>query len=99
MKAFLAWSQDEHKEHPGTFQRYRTSSKPLLVFLKFKNKVIDEISPGDIEEYKARRSPRSSASEPGVPIKPATINRELACLKAMFFHALKDRHAFKQPGF
>ena len=30
-------------------------------------------------------------------IKPATTNRELACLKAMFNHVLKERHDFKNP--
>ncbi len=38
LKAFLNWSKCEHSEHPRTFQRYRTSSKALLVYLKFKNK-------------------------------------------------------------
>ena len=30
-------------------------------------------------------------------MRPATINRELACLKAMFNHALKDRRDFRNP--
>src|SRR5262249_555230 len=29
--------------------------------------------------------------------KPATVNRELACLKAMLNHALKERHDFRNP--
>src|SRR6266516_3006920 len=34
MKAFLQWSKSEHKEHPATYERYKTSSKSLLAFLK-----------------------------------------------------------------
>src|SRR5262245_21818127 len=30
IKTFLDWSKIEHKEHPRTYQRYKTSSKPLL---------------------------------------------------------------------
>src|SRR5215831_15786221 len=26
MKAFLTWSKAHHREHPGTYQRYKTSS-------------------------------------------------------------------------
>jgi hypothetical protein len=53
MKAFLDWSKQEHKEHPATYQRYNTSSKPLLAYPKFKGKAIDEITPATIEEYKS----------------------------------------------
>jgi len=96
MKAFLEWSQLEHKEHAATYQRYKTSSKALLAYLKFKGKHIDEITPAMIEDFKAHRS-RPSGKKTKRPIKPATVNRELACLKAMYFHALKDRHDFGNP--
>jgi integrase len=95
MKAFLEWSRTEHKEHPATYQRYKTSSKPLGAFLKFRRS-IDEITPAIIEDYKAFRG-RQSGKKTKRPITPATINRELACLKAMYFHALKDRHDFGNP--
>ena len=96
MNAFLKWSEVEHKEHPATYQRYRTSSKAILAYLKFKGKAIDEITPAMIEDYKAHRG-RQSGRRTKRPIKPATVNRELACLKAMYFHALKDRHDFGNP--
>src|SRR2546422_253968 len=41
MKAFLEWSKNEHKEHPRTYLRYKTASKPVSAFLKFR-KPIDE---------------------------------------------------------
>jgi hypothetical protein len=55
MKAFLQWSKSEHKEHPATYERYKTSSKSLLAFLKFKGKPIDEITLATIEDYKTHR--------------------------------------------
>ena len=96
MKAFLEWSKTEHQEHPATYQRYKISSKTLLAYLKFKGKPIDEITPATIEEYKGHRG-RQSGKKTKRLIRPATINRELACLKAMYFHALKDRHDFGNP--
>jgi integrase len=96
MKAFLAWSAGEHKEHPATYRRYKTSSKSLLAYLKFKGKPIDQITPATIEDYKTSRA-RQKGKRTKRLIKPATINRELACLKAMYFHVLKDRHDFRNP--
>jgi len=95
MTAFLSWSEDEHSQHPATSLRYRTSSKPLLAFSKF-NKSIDQITPALIEEYKSRRG-RQLGKRTKRHIKPATINRELACLKCMFNHALKERYDFRNP--
>jgi len=94
MKAFLAWSEREHKKHPRTYQRYKVSSKPLSAF--FKSKAIDQITPSDIEQYKTRRG-QQTGKRTERPLKPATVDRELACFKAMFSHALKERHAFRNP--
>jgi len=76
--------------------RYKTSSKPLLLFAKFRGRAIDEIAADDIEGYKTRRASQNGKKTKR-PIKPATINRELACLKAMYNHALKKRHDFRNP--
>ena len=96
MKAFLEWSEQEHAKHPGTYQRYLASSKALLVFRRFQGKAIDEITPAMIEGYKALRSGQRGKRTKR-PLKPATVNRELACLKAMYNHALKERHDFRNP--
>jgi len=96
MKSFLDWSAEEHKEHISTFRRYKTSSKALLAYLKFKGKPVDQITAPTIEEYKAHRAAQKGKRTKR-PIKPATINRELACLKAVYFHVLKDRHNFGNP--
>jgi Phage integrase family/Phage integrase SAM-like domain len=86
MKGFLEWSKAEHKEHPRTYQRYKVSSKALLVFSKFNGKPIDQISPALVEEYKTYRARGKRTKR---LIKPATINRELACLKANVFPCTK----------
>jgi len=55
----------------------------------FATKYLDEISPLDIEEYKAERLKR---------VAPATVNRELACLKHMFNKAIEWGKADKNPA-
>jgi len=40
---------------------------------------------------------RANPAKDEAPIRPATINRELARLKAMYFYVLKDRHDFRNP--
>jgi integrase len=95
MSAFLSWSKTEHKEHPQTYRRYVISSKALLKFSGFKRQ-LDEISPNHIEQFKAWRS-RQKRKNTNRFLRPATVNRELACLKAMFNHALKERRDFNNP--
>jgi integrase len=53
----------------------------------FGGKRLTEITPDTIERYKAARLASTSAR--GRPPRPATINRELACLKTMFNLASK----------
>src|SRR5262245_54648457 len=93
IEAFLDWSKTEHKEHPATYHRYKIASKPLLAYMKFKGKAIDEITSKMIDDYKTHRG-RQRGKKTKRAIKPATVNRELACLKAMYFHAVKDGHNF-----
>jgi len=96
MKAFLDFSEQEHKDHPKTQRRYKTSSKPLLHFLKFKGKSVDQITRAIVEEYKSYRG-RQESKRTKKPIMPATINRELACLRAMFFHVRKEHKHLENP--
>jgi len=94
MTDFLKWSEHEHKAHPGTFLRYRYSSIPLLAH--FKDVALDKITPDEVEQYKrirsAQVSPRTHRK-----VKPATVNRELACLRAMFNHLTKADVWLKNP--
>lgn len=55
----------------------------------FAGKRLDAITPMLIEHYKNRRRADGAA--------PATVNRELACLKHMFTIALRDRLVLENP--
>jgi excisionase family DNA binding protein len=56
--------------------RDRFSVAHLKAFKDFQNKTLLEISPLNVEAYKAHRKAEGAS--------PATINRELACLKTIF---------------
>jgi integrase len=104
MKAFLEWSESEHEAHPATHRRYKVSSLALLGH--FGDKPIDRITTDDVEGFKGVRSMESGTAKgkekgkrksTGKRIRPATVNRELACLKALFNHALKSDFTFRNP--
>jgi integrase len=104
MKAFLDWSEREHEAHPATHRRYRVSSIALLGH--FGDEAIDRITPEAVEAFKSARALESATARgkekgkrksTGKRIRPATLNRELACLKALFNHALKQDFSFRNP--
>jgi integrase len=104
MKAFLEWSEGEHKAHPATHRRYKVSSIALLGH--FGDEPIDRITPEAVEAFKTARALESATAKgkekgkrksTGKRIRPATLNRELACLKALFNHALKSDFTFRNP--
>src|SRR5262249_18013023 len=96
MVAFLEWSKVEHAEHPNTYTRYRASSKSLLRFFQFKGKNVDAITAKMIEDYKTHRGSQKS-KRTKKSITPATINRELACLKSMYFNVQKEHKHIANP--
>ena len=96
MKGFLEFSKQQHWDHPNTYRRYETSSRPLLRFLKFKGKRMDQITAAVVDDYKSWRG-RHDSNRTKKPITPRTINCELACLKAVFFHLRKDHKHLENP--
>lgn len=92
MKEFLDWSETANAAHPNTHKRYVTSSKPLLRY--FANTRLDRIESSEVEKYKTWRSrqkkaPAGKSTRPArgaKSLRPATVNRELACLKHLFSH-------------
>jgi integrase len=94
MNAFLDWSKTEHKAHPRTATRYRTSSAALKRF--FRETPLDRISADDVERFKTSRA-SEKGSRTGRKLRPATVNRELACLKALFNHAIKAELVLRNP--
>lgn len=109
VKDFLLWSKHEHAAHANTHKRYETSSKALLRF--FTDAPLDRITSEDVEKFKRERGKqrkRAPGKPPAKPakkprpasvklIKPATVNRELACLKALFNYYIKDDVLAKNP--
>jgi integrase len=94
MDDFMRWSEQEHKAHPRTHHRYEVSSKPLLKY--FRDKKLDQITPEDVESYKTWRASQKSPRTKRL-LRPATTNRELACLKAMFNYHIKGDLMLKNP--
>jgi len=109
VKHFLALSKSEHAAHPNTHKRYITSSKALLRY--FGDAPLDRITKDDVEQFKSSRV-KQRKRPPGKPpanlkikprpvsvklINPATVNRELACLKALFNCYIKDDVLVKNP--
>lgn len=86
MESFLEWSRHEHAAKPNTYKRYVTSSKALLKF--FKSTPLDKIQSEDVERFKVWRIKQNCLTKTGKEtrkkIKPATVNRECACLKKLF---------------
>jgi len=102
MTDFLKWSEQEHVEHPSTHRRIKVSSIALLNH--FGSSPLDKITPEDVERFKAdRAAERKTVRSKGkrIPIKkglrPATVNRELACMKQLFFYAIKLELVVKNP--
>jgi integrase len=104
MSDFLKWSEDEHVAHPRTHTRYKTSSAALLKF--FGDSPLDKITPEEVERFKTARAgdfKTVRAKGNGARVKtrkrlrPATVNRELACLKALFNFAIKADVVARNP--
>jgi integrase len=87
MDKFLEESKIQHAAHPNTTRRYETASKPLKRF--FRKTPIDQITADDVKEYRRRRL-REKGERTKRELRPATINRELACLRALFNSYIED---------
>jgi integrase len=74
-----------HQQRKRSWPRDRTSIRALSAY--FGGKRLSDITPAVIEQYRAWR--RESVSRRGQAPTPATLNRELACLKRMFNVAIK----------
>jgi integrase len=86
--AYLAYSRKNKRSRDRDIR----SVKHLAAV--FGGKRLTEIAPADVERYKALR--QTSTDSHGRSPKPATINRELACLKAMLNVGRKG--LFHLPG-
>jgi integrase len=88
MQEFLTWSEQEHQVHPATHRRLKISSIALLKF--FKKLPLDRITVDELEAFKKHRLAQKSPQSKRL-LRPATVNRELACIRSLFnFYIRQD---------
>jgi integrase len=63
----------------------------------FGDKLLKDISPALVESYKQNRLAEPSGRTPTKSTAPATVNREVACLKAIFNKAIANEKAERSP--
>lgn len=105
---FEAFAQD-YLSHCKTNKKkswQRDENSIQFLEVHFGGMILSKITPLDIEDYKAKRingeiklkpKPGASRSRTDWRVQPATINRELACLKHMFSLAKKWKMADENP--
>ncbi|MBM4275699.1 MAG: site-specific integrase [Deltaproteobacteria bacterium] len=64
----------------------------------FGARFLKDVTPAMVEAYKQARLVEPSGRTPQYLTKPATVNRELACLKTIFNKAVKNGKAEKNPA-
>jgi integrase len=62
-----------------------------LLQLLGENSKLNAINPGKIESYQHKRLSEPSQCHPGESTRPATVNRDLSCLKTMFNRAVRNK--------
>lgn len=77
---FLTWAEAEHKDHPATAKRLRTSFASLTAF--FGKKSLTAVTAGSIEDFKAWRATEHK-------VKDVTIRHDLHGLSKFFQYAEK----------
>src|SRR5262245_15106304 len=105
-KDAMAEFLDHTRQHnaAGTAKRYEASAKPLNK--AFGAKRLGAITTEDDERYKATRlkegakrgDGRGKVKELKRKLKPATVNGELACIKAMFNHFIRLKVVRENPA-
>ena len=76
-----------------------TRDKELVANLLhyFGDKLLKDITPALVEAYQQKRLKEASRRTPQTLTKPATVNREVACLKAIFNKAIENDKAERNP--
>ena len=63
----------------------------------FGDRLLKDITPATVEGYKQKRL--ADTNYKGTTTKPATVNREMACLKTIFSKAVKNGKAERNPTY
>jgi integrase len=64
----------------------------------FGNRLLKDITPSMVESYKQKRLSEMAGRGRKDTTKPATVNRELACLKTIYNKATKNKKANRNPA-
>jgi len=86
--AFLEFADGNHRDHPATSQRLRTSFASLNAF--FKNAMIPTISEGQIDDYASWRRREHK-------VRDVTIRHDLHALSKFFQYAVKHNWCRDNP--
>ncbi len=78
-----------------SYRRDRQSMKTLLAY--FGNMLLININLGKVEAYRQKRLATPSGVTPNANVAPASINREVACLRHVFSKAIKSGKAERNP--
>lgn len=103
---FLELAHHNHTSAKNTQRRAATASKALIRF--FENCPLDQITVAQVERYKnwrcvQKKQPPNTKTLKNLRykvtaiIKPATVNRELACLRAMINYFIRKDVLIKNP--
>lgn len=96
-KGLAAWYLDlPGVQAKRSYSRDRLSVDRLLSF--FGGRLLREITPALVEAYRQKRLAEPSGRTPQHLTKPATVNRELACLKTIFSKAMRNGKAERNPA-
>ncbi len=92
LNEFAPWSENQHREHPSTHERYMRSVKVLVRF--FGQRTLDMITTADVERFEVIRSrQRRENARDGRNVTPAAVNRDLAVLRILFNLAIRLKKA------
>ncbi|MBM4284353.1 MAG: site-specific integrase [Deltaproteobacteria bacterium] len=64
----------------------------------FGDKLLKDITPALVEAYRQKRLAEPSGRTPSTLTAPATVNREVACLKTIFSKAVRNGKAERNPA-
>jgi site-specific recombinase XerD len=79
-----------------TYDKEDSSIKNLKRILGESTKIRD-LTPGAVEGYQRRHLSEDSPRHPEDKVRPATVNREVACLKTLVSHAVRHKKLDKNP--
>jgi integrase len=95
-KVLAAWYLDlSEVKAKRSYEKDQMHCRRLVAQLG--EKLLKDITPALVEAYKQKRLGEPSGRSPKALTKPATVNRELACLKTIFSKALKNGKAERNP--